>query len=123
MKVCMILEGCYPYVRGGVSAWAHQYMSSSPEIEFVLWTVHASPEDTREMLYTLPDNVTAHYHVYLDQRRVSRGGRAKAADRQQAVDAIATFRLLTSFSASKIRMMSMPFSTAFLTKSLTKSSG
>jgi len=88
MKVCMILEGCYPYVRGGVSAWAHQYMSSSPDIEFVLWTLHASPEDTREMLYTLPDNVTAHHHVYLDQRRASRGGRANAAARQQAVDAM-----------------------------------
>ena len=63
-------------------------MSSIPDIEFVLWTVHASPEDTREMLYTLPDNVPAHHHVYLDPRRASRGGRANAAARQQAVDAM-----------------------------------
>ena len=39
------------------------------------------------------------------------------------VASIATFRLLVSFSASKMRMMSMPFSTAFFTNSLTKSSG
>ena len=36
---------------------------------------------------------------------------------------MATFMLLVSFSASKIRMTSMPFSTAFFTNSLTKSSG
>ena len=39
------------------------------------------------------------------------------------VASIATFRLLTSFRASKIRMMSIPFSTAFFTNSFTKSSG
>ena len=40
-----------------------------------------------------------------------------------AVASMATFILLTSFSASKMRMTSMPFSTALVQKSFTKSSG
>lgn len=66
MKVCLILEGCYPYVRGGVSTWAHQYIASSPDIEFVLWTIHASVHDTRQPLYALPENVKAHHRVFLN---------------------------------------------------------
>lgn len=71
MKVCLILEGCYPYVRGGVSTWAHQYIASSPDIEFVLWTIHASVHDTKQALYDLPENVKAHHRVFLNAETVS----------------------------------------------------
>ena len=27
MKICLILEGSYPYVHGGVSTWMHQYIT------------------------------------------------------------------------------------------------
>ena len=27
LKICLILEGCYPYVFGGVSTWMHQYIN------------------------------------------------------------------------------------------------
>ena len=36
MRICVILEGCYPYVTGGVSTWMHQYIKAMPEHEFVL---------------------------------------------------------------------------------------
>ena len=67
MRVCMILEGCYPFVRGGVSTWVHQYLTHSPEIEFVLWTIHATREDTITPLYQLPSNVKEHHMVILDE--------------------------------------------------------
>ena len=31
MKICLILEGCYPYVFGGVSTWMHQYINKMKE--------------------------------------------------------------------------------------------
>lgn len=88
MKVCLILEGCYPYVRGGVSAWAHQYMTSSPDIEFVLWTIHASAADTTAPLYTLPPNVTEHHHVYLINPAPKRRGKSKPQLVHSAIDAV-----------------------------------
>ena len=66
MRVCLILEGCYPYIRGGVSAWAHDYILSNPQIEFVLWTIHAARKYTEEALYRLPDNVAECREVFLE---------------------------------------------------------
>ena len=31
VKICLILEGCYPYVFGGVSTWMHQYINEMKE--------------------------------------------------------------------------------------------
>lgn len=39
MKICLILEGCYPYVSGGVSSWMHDYIEGMPEHEFALWLI------------------------------------------------------------------------------------
>ena len=57
MRICVILEGCYPYVTGGVSTWIHQYMKAMPQHEFVVWAVGASSEDRGKFKYELPDNV------------------------------------------------------------------
>ena len=57
MRVCLILEGSYPYVHGGVSTWMHQYIQEMPEIEFVLWTICAKEENKGNFVYELPKNV------------------------------------------------------------------
>lgn len=66
MKICMILEGCYPYVTGGVSSWAHQYIQAMPQHEFVLWTIGANAADKGKFKYTLPENVVQVHEVFLD---------------------------------------------------------
>ncbi len=35
MKVCLIVEGAYPYVNGGVSSWMQGLMLAMPDVEFV----------------------------------------------------------------------------------------
>ena len=35
MKVCIVAEGCYPYVVGGVSGWINSMIKSFPNIEFI----------------------------------------------------------------------------------------
>ena len=39
MRICLVLEGCYPYVHGGVSTWMHGYIQAMPG--------HASPTATQ----------------------------------------------------------------------------
>ncbi|MBN9127926.1 MAG: DUF3492 domain-containing protein, partial [Nitrosospira sp.] len=34
--IALLLEGTYPYIRGGVSAWVHQIISGLPEIRFAV---------------------------------------------------------------------------------------
>ncbi len=66
MKVCMILEGSYPYVRGGVSSWMHQYIQAMPQIEFILWCIGADSKDKDNFKYELPDNVVAVEQLFLN---------------------------------------------------------
>ncbi len=56
IRVCLILEGTYPYVPGGVSAWTHELIRQLPEVEFVLFTLSAKKD--QEHAYELPPNVT-----------------------------------------------------------------
>lgn len=66
MKVCMILEGSYPYVFGGVSSWTHQYIQAMPDTQFVLWCIGAREEDRGKFKYQLPENVAEVHEVFLD---------------------------------------------------------
>ncbi len=66
MRICLVLEGCYPYVNGGVSTWMHQYITEMPEHEFVLWVIAAKAEDKDRFVYKLPPNVVEVQQVFLD---------------------------------------------------------
>ncbi|MBQ4136783.1 MAG: GT4 family glycosyltransferase PelF [Clostridia bacterium] len=66
MRICLVLEGCYPYINGGVSTWMHQYITEMPEHEFVLWVIGAKAEDRDKFVYTLPPNVVEIEQVFLD---------------------------------------------------------
>ncbi len=66
MRICLVLEGCYPYVNGGVSTWMHQYITEMPEHEFVLWVIGAKAEEKDHFVYTLPENVAEIHQVFLD---------------------------------------------------------
>ena len=66
MKMCLILEGSYPYVHGGVSTWMHQYITEMKEHEFVLWVVGATHKQKGKFVYELPENVVEVHEVFLD---------------------------------------------------------
>jgi glycosyltransferase involved in cell wall biosynthesis len=61
--ICLLLEGTYPYVRGGVSSWVHQLIRGLPEHRFALVFVGANREFYPEMRYELPSNV-CHLEVH-----------------------------------------------------------
>lgn len=66
MRICLILEGCYPFINGGVSTWMHQYITEMTEHEFVLWVIGAKAEDKDRFVYSLPKNVVEVHQVFLD---------------------------------------------------------
>ena len=67
MRICVILEGCYPYVTGGVSTWIHEYMEAMPQHEFVVWAIGADTEQKGQFKYELPSNVVEIREIFLDQ--------------------------------------------------------
>lgn len=64
--VCLILEGTYPYVAGGVSTWAHDLIQSHSKLRFHLVSLLPKQEE-RKLRYQLPPNVTGLSHVYVQE--------------------------------------------------------
>ena len=79
MRICLVLEGCYPYVHGGVSTWMHSYIEAMKEHEFVLWVIGAKAEDRGKFVYDLPDNVVEVHEVFLDDALRLSGERAQVS--------------------------------------------
>ena len=66
MKICFVLEGSYPYVRGGVSSWVDAFIRNLPEHEFVLWTIGDTEKKRGLYEYDLPGNVSLIQENFLD---------------------------------------------------------
>lgn len=65
-KVCLVAEGCYPYVVGGVSSWIHSLIRSFPDVEFILLAIVANRTYRGKFVYDLPENLTEVYEMYLE---------------------------------------------------------
>ncbi len=72
--ICMMLEGTYPFVRGGVSSWVHQIISGMPQYTFYLVFIGGQRSAYKKMAYELPENVVGmemHY-VLPDDKTLSK---------------------------------------------------
>ena len=69
--VCLILEGTYPYVTGGVSSWVHNLIRALPQVRFSLLTVLPSHETYRDYKYEVPENVVAVSETYIHEYELS----------------------------------------------------
>jgi len=63
--ICLILEGTYPYVAGGVSTWIAQILEYMPQLTFSILYIGASHDPTQKYKYTLPPNVVELREIYL----------------------------------------------------------
>lgn len=66
MKICIVAEGCYPYVIGGVSSWIHSMVKTFPNVEFILLSIVANRSLRGEFAYDLPENLMEVHEVYLE---------------------------------------------------------
>jgi polysaccharide biosynthesis protein PelF len=70
--VCLLLEGTYPYVRGGVSSWAHDLIRSHADITFHIVCILPGSE-APAMKFELPSNVMSVTDVFLRHTPNERG--------------------------------------------------
>ncbi|WP_414444425.1 GT4 family glycosyltransferase PelF [Burkholderia sp. 22PA0106] len=80
--VCLLLEGTFPFVRGGVSSWVNEMLRAYPHLRFAVVFIGSREEDYQGAAYALPDNVVhfeAHY-LYATAAGVEHKPREVAGD-------------------------------------------
>lgn len=65
IDVCLLLEGSYPYVAGGVSTWVHELITTMKDIRFGIVSISPSSDPTRKLKYELPSHVIYLKEVFL----------------------------------------------------------
>ena len=91
MRICLIAEGCYPYVAGGVSSWIQMLIKGLPEYEFIIYAIGAQKSQKGEYKYQIPDNVVEIHEIFLDeflQKKGSRNNRKLNSNQLSAIISI-----------------------------------
>lgn len=82
--VCLLLEGTFPYVRGGVSTWVRQMIEGMPHLRFSIIYLGAEAGSVTEPAYELPENVVhleTHWLLSPAEPASEDGGRRAALGR------------------------------------------
>jgi glycosyltransferase involved in cell wall biosynthesis len=66
MKICILAEGSYPYITGGVSSWIHSLITNMPEHQFIIYAISAEEKSRGKFKYVLPKNVIDVSETFLD---------------------------------------------------------
>nr|WP_323118944.1 GT4 family glycosyltransferase PelF [Burkholderia alba] len=76
----LLLEGTFPYVRGGVSTWVDQMIRAFPDYRFGICFLGSRPKDYPQQRYVLPDNVVHHEDYYLHDFKPAAAARPREGD-------------------------------------------
>lgn len=95
--VCLLVEGGYPYLHGGVSTWTDALIRALPEMSFHVVAFRAAGQE-RKVKFTPPRNVVGISDVIVDQCALGRAPRR--ADRAHIED----------FGAAMIKILRDPAS-------------
>jgi glycosyltransferase involved in cell wall biosynthesis len=98
VDVCLILEGSYPFVQGGVSTWMHEVIEKQPHLTFHIVAL-LPRDDEPKMLYELPSNVKGLTKINL--MRLPKGASLSDAEATRMFDKLRTPLInLTTSTAS-----------------------
>ena len=86
--ICLLLEGTWPYVRGGVSSWIHQMILGLPELTFSVMFIGGQRSAYTSRRYEVPANVVNIEEVFLEDAThpADTRGKPRDADPQQLAD-------------------------------------
>lgn len=90
--VCLILEGTYPYVSGGVSSWVYQLVKNLRDTTFSIVFLGASRKTNKKLNYELPSNVRDFREYYLFDYRINKDQTLKPS--KSDYEALAQFFIL-----------------------------
>ncbi|PLX16104.1 MAG: hypothetical protein C0601_10800 [Candidatus Muiribacterium halophilum] len=63
--VCLISEGSYPYIRGGVADWIEKIIQSMPEFDFSLFFIGSTRRQNQKIKYDFPENLKEYKEIFI----------------------------------------------------------
>ena len=63
--ICLVLEGTFPYVSGGVSSWVYDIIRQMKDLSFSILYIGPQRPDVKKMHYDMPANVVEFQEIYL----------------------------------------------------------
>jgi len=78
--ICILVEGTYPYVPGGVSAWIQALIRNLPQFTFCVVYVGSLPEARGKQVYQLPENVVEFREFFIHDTQWTRHEHAPKHD-------------------------------------------
>lgn len=105
--VCIICEGAYPYIVGGVSSWVHEIITSNPEYNFKVLCIIPNKEFA-QLKYELPKNVVSVDNIILNPEidfsifQVLKNKFMESKEREEAVRELLTFNKIITSKALEI---------------------
>lgn len=70
VDICILVEGAYPFISGGVSSWLHALITHLPEFRFAVIHISSKPDPERKLKYTLPPNVVEFREIFIHDVRI-----------------------------------------------------
>ncbi|HET6282320.1 MAG TPA: GT4 family glycosyltransferase PelF [Polyangia bacterium] len=78
VDICLLVEGTYPFVAGGVSSWVHDMLLGQPHLRFAILNIGSHPAAYGEPRYQLPDNVTGLHKLFCQEAALALDAAARA---------------------------------------------
>jgi len=83
--ICLVVEGNYPYVTGGVSSWLQWLMEKMNEFTFSIVALIPEEKKHEERKYSFPDNVVLYQEFILfDYDEIEKHPRSKLSRKKMA---------------------------------------
>ena len=73
MKICIITEGSYPYIMGGVSSWVQMLTTWLSSYQFVICAISEQRKNRGVYNYQLPQNIVGVKEIFLDEAMNNKG--------------------------------------------------
>ena len=65
--VCLIVEGCYPYIRGGVSSWLEWLMTHAARFDLAPWWLLPHRKWIASRCMSFRSNLTGYHELHLHE--------------------------------------------------------
>lgn len=91
--ICLVLEGTYPYITGGVSSWVHDIISNLNEFSFDIVTILPNKDYATNYKYKIPNNVKSIYNIYLNDINYTKFSNLNYIKRKKFFDKLTTLIL------------------------------